>query len=107
MLAAYNQFIESESQQNSNFAFWSSYIKMVGELLLFTRATCEGNWSLNLSAVQNMLLWYFCYNRMNYSHYLSAYYLKMCDLQTTHPDIHENLYLESFVFRGKAVMDSL
>ena len=31
MLAAYNQFIESESQQNSNFAFWSSFIEMVGD----------------------------------------------------------------------------
>ena len=96
MLAAYNQFVESESQQNSNFAFWSSYIEMVGELLLFTRATREGNWSLHLSAVRNMLPWYFSYNRINYSRYLSAYYLEMCDLQTTHPDIHEKFVSGEF-----------
>ena len=96
VISAYDQFNQSQIQKNGNFAFWSSYIGMVEELLLFIRATREGNWLLHLSAVRNMLPWYFTYNRINYSRYLTAYYLEMCDLPKTHPDIHEKFMSGEF-----------
>ena len=85
VMSMYDKFISAQSLLNSKFA----YIEMVELLLLFTRATHEGYWQLHLSAVRNMLPWYFAYNRTNYCRYLSAYYVEMLDLPKTHPDVHE------------------
>lgn len=107
VITTYDEFVHTESLTNSNFAFWSSYINMVEELLLFTRATREGNWSLHLSAVRRMLPWYFAYNRTNYCRYLSAYYLEMCDLPKTHPDMStKNSWQGNSVCKGKKTMAS-
>ena len=96
MMTMYDEFISAESLLNSNFAFWSSYIEMVELLLLFTRATREGNWQLHLSAVRSMLPWYFAYNRTNYCRYLPAYYVEMLDLPNTHPDVHKSFLAGEF-----------
>ena len=89
LMASYEKFIATEIGKNPNFALWSSYIDMVEDLLLFTRATRTGNWPLHLSAVRSMLPWFFAYNRTNYARYLSAYYLEMCDLPQTHPAVYQ------------------
>ncbi len=69
---------------------------MVELILLFTRATHEGDWQLHQSAVRNMLPWYFVYNRTNYCRYLSAYYVEMLDLPNTHPDVYERFLAGEF-----------
>lgn len=47
--------------------FWLTYLDMVGLLLQFIRATRTGNWSLHLACIENMLPWFFAYDRQNYS----------------------------------------
>ena len=96
MMAMFDEFIIAEGLTNSNFAFWSSYIDMVELLLLFTRATREGNWKLHLLSVRSMLPWHFANNRTNYCQYLSAYYVEMRDLSKTHPDVHEHFLAGEF-----------
>ena len=71
--------------KSPTFAFWSSYIEMVELLLLFIRATRTTDWSLHLSAIRSMLPWYFGYDRVNYSRYLSLYWLEMSSIHVTHP----------------------
>ena len=44
-----------------------------------------------------MLPWYFSYDRVNYARYLSAYWVEMCALRETHPDIHDALHAGNFV----------
>lgn len=77
-----HSFFLSESL---TFQFWSSYIRMVEDLLTFIRATREADWGLHLSSVRIMLPWFFSYDRVNYSRYLSAYWHEMSNLQDTHP----------------------
>ena len=48
-------------------AFWDSYIYLVCLLLLFTRATREGIWSLHIFSIREMLPWVFAYDRTNYA----------------------------------------
>ncbi|CAC5360780.1 unnamed protein product [Mytilus coruscus] len=74
-------------------SFWNSYIEMVELLLLFTRATREGNWELHLACAEKMLPWFFAYDSQNYSRYMSFYLLHMQNLPNTHPDAH--IYLSS------------
>ena len=43
ILTMYQSFIEKERLENPTFVYWSSYIDMVQGLLLFLRATREGD----------------------------------------------------------------
>ncbi|KAJ8048056.1 hypothetical protein HOLleu_00222 [Holothuria leucospilota] len=93
------------SKANATFAFWTSYINMVEDVLLLTRATRTGNWELHMSTIRRILPWMFAYDRSKYSLYLSAYYMEMRDLATTHPSVHETLVNGNFAVNDKRNMD--
>ena len=69
---------------------------MVEGLLLFLRATREGDWTLHLSAVRSMCQWMFLSSRTNYARYLDTS-LEMIALQTSHPDVHQMFLNGDFV----------
>ena len=92
----YDAFIESK-EECPTFRFWSSYLEMVELLLLFLRATREGDWTLHLSAVRSMCPWMFVTSRTKYARYLPIYYLEMTALQTSHPDVHQMFMNGDFV----------
>ena len=90
MVKEYENFIE-EGKKDATFNFWSSYLDMVENVLLFIRATREGDWQLHLASVRALLPWMFAYDRTNYARYLPVYWMEMSQLPTTHPYIYEEL----------------
>ena len=88
LLKRYKAFVQGRSN-DVTFAFWSSYLEMVENILLFIRATREGNWSLHLASVRALLPWMFAYDRINYSRYLPVYWFEMNNLPITHPFVHQ------------------
>ena len=73
------------------FQFWTSYIDLVHLLLRSARAMKNGDWSLHLQCIQEMLPWMFAYDRINYNRYLSVYWCHMQMLPSTHPDAHSQM----------------
>ena len=102
MVKAYDNFIQDRSN-DVTFAFWTSYLEMVEDVLLFIRATRDGNWSLHLAAVRALLPWMFAYNRTNYSRYLSVYWFEMNNLATTNPFVHQELMKGDFAVQRQDV----
>ncbi len=96
LLKAYEEFVQ-KSSTNQTFTFWSTYIEMVENLLLFIRATREGNWTLHSSTVQSMLPWFFACDKVNYARYLTAYWVEMSNLEDTHLTAHQQLLSGDFV----------
>ena len=90
MVKEYENFVE-EGKKDATFNFWSSYLDMVENILLFIRATREGDWQLHLASVRALLPWMFAYDRTNYARYLPVYWMEMSQLPTTHPYIYEEL----------------
>ena len=81
---------------------WVSYLDMVCLLLNFIRSSRIGDWKLHLRCIQKMLPWFFAYDRMNYSRYLSLYLCEMQALPKTHPEVHEQFLAGEFsVQRGE------
>ena len=80
ILAMYQSFIEKETFYNPTFDYWSSYIDMVQGLLLFLRATREGDWKLHLASLRQILHWLFVYDIVNYARNLHAYISEMDSL---------------------------
>ena len=70
-------------------AFWMSYIEMVELTLHMVRTSGEGDWTLHLSCIRQMLPWCFAYDAINYARYMSVYYSDMTSLQEEHPEVHE------------------
>ena len=102
MVKAYDNFIQDRSN-DVTFAFWTSYLEMVEDVLLFIRATRDGNWSLHLAAVRALLPWMFAYNRTNYSRYLPVYWFEMNNLATTNPFVHQELMKGDFAVQRQDV----
>ena len=90
LLQSYQEFVSSSCTKNPLFAFWSSYLDMVQVLLLFIRASREGNWDLHLSSLRSMLPWFMAYDRVNYARYGPVYWLEMQNLHEEHPAIRES-----------------
>ena len=70
---------------------------MVQGLLLFLRATREGDWKLHLASLCQILPWFFAYDRVNYARYLPAYISEMDSLSITHPAISDRFFSGDFV----------
>lgn len=77
-------------------AFWMSCVDMIEVLLALVRASREGNWSLHLAAIRNIIPWVFAYDKYNYSKYLSVYYCQMTRLDDTHPEVHRHMLQGGF-----------
>ena len=97
----YNKHVKKRSTENVNYAFWSTYLELVELLLVFMRATREGNWPLHLSAAKDMVPWFFAYDRINYSRYLPVYIHEMTALRNTHPDVHHAFCEGEFVVQRR------
>lgn len=65
----YDQHVASQCGSNPTYKYWSSYLDMVQLLLIFIRATRVSDWDLHLATIQEMLPWFFAYNRTNYCRY--------------------------------------
>jgi len=60
-------------------------------MLNLLRASREGDRSLHLSAIHDLIPWCFSYDRQNSARYLSCYYSEMTHLEQEHPEIHAYL----------------
>ena len=75
----YKQYLES----TSDFAkFWLSYLSMVELLLSTIYATRTGDWDLLLG---------YAYDNYNYARYLTPWLSEMLTLETTHPEVYQQL----------------
>ena len=90
VLTMYQSFIEREILENLTLDYRSSYIDTVQGLLLFLRATREGDWKLHLASLHQILPWFFAYDRVNYARYLPTYISEMDSLPITHPVISDS-----------------
>ena len=68
-----------------------SYLDLVDVMLNMLRTSREGDWSLHLLAVQDMVPWCFSYDKQDYARYLSHYYAEMIHLDIEHPETHRFL----------------
>ena len=80
---------KSFGKENSDsFMFWEEYLTMVHILLNYVRSERDGIWYLHLSLVAQMLPYFFAFDRINYSRWISVYLADMRLLPQTAPAVH-------------------
>ena len=77
LLTKYLKFIEDSNSENATFRNWSSFIEMFEVLLLYIRATRDGDWVLHLACLRYLLIWFFAYDRPNYSRSGTVHWFEM------------------------------
>ena len=80
-------------------AFWQSYLETVQTLLDFHKSIRVGNWDLHLQSMQRMLVWFFAYDRPNYSRHLSYCWSSFLNLHNTYPKLHQEFKKGNFAIR--------
>ena len=68
--------------------FWNSFIEMTQILLDYIKSSRTGDLSLHLQASERMLVWFFEYDRINYSRHFSYNWATQQKLHLTHPAIY-------------------
>lgn len=76
---------------------------MVSCLLRFVRATRTADWDLHLATTEEIIPWFFAYDRINYARYLPVYLLEMLNLEKTHPLVNKYLHNGEFVAQRQNV----
>ena len=97
LLTKYHKFIEDNNAENATFRNWSSFIEMFEVLLLYIRATRDGDWVLHLACLRYLLIWFFAYDRPNYSRSGTVHWFEMSVLEDTHPEIDREFKKGNFV----------
>lgn len=94
----FEDFIASKSN-SPTFLFWKQYIDMVGVLLQFIRAECDGIWDLHLSAFRTMLHGMAVYHHVNYLRWGLVYYIEMSELENTANEVFQEFKDGNFVVK--------
>ena len=66
------------------------YSRQVTALLQFLRSTRQQNWILYLASLEQICIWFFAYNRLDYAQNIPEYKAHMHQMQQSNPDVwHE------------------
>lgn len=98
-LAQHLAHFEDGCPENAMLVYWMQYMRMVSTLLSFIRAEREGNWSLHLSSLAEMLPWFSVYDHTNYARWAPVYLLDMQHLPTTAPEVNMQFQAGNFGVR--------
>ena len=80
---------DAERKANLQFQMLKTYTRMVERLLVFIHASRSGNWSLHLSATEELIQDITSMDRIKYHRLLPVYLAEMHNLQNTDPIIWE------------------
>ena len=78
------------------FQWAHMYMRQVLTLLQFQRATRQGDWFLHLSSLEELCVYFFAYDRLDYAQNIPEYVARMYKLQTTDPEIWNEFMSKSF-----------
>ena len=82
---------------NANlFKFARDCVKFVMCILMFIRASREGDWNLYLESLKALAKYFFAHDRLNYAQMVPLYLAQMHRLKIDDPDIHHEFMQGNF-----------
>ena len=90
------RFDEVMASQCPLFKFARDYMKFVMCILMFIRASREGDWNLHLESLKALAKYFFAHDRLNYARMVPLYLAQMHRLKIDDPDIHHEFMQGNF-----------
>ena len=85
-----NDLMDEFDSMNSVYPMyrWARmYMRQVTTLLQFVRSTRQRLWHLHLASLEQLCIWFFAYNRLDYAMNIPEYVARMYELQHTSADV--------------------
>ena len=79
--------------------FWQSYIDIVQALLDYVKSFRLGDWDLQLSSMERLLIWFHAYDRINYARHFTYCWASLTNLHESHPTIYEEFKCGNFTVK--------
>ena len=69
---------------------------MVEFLFDFQKSVRDGNWNLHIAASEQMLKWFFTYDRTNFARHFTFYLVSQLNLSQSHPNVLKDFQKGNF-----------
>ena len=97
LMREHDQYFRNESGPINKF--WQQYLDMVEILFNFRKSVRDGNWNLHIAALEQMLKWFFAYDRTNYARHFTFYWASQLNLSQSHPNMLKEFQKNNFSVR--------
>ena len=79
--------------------FWQSYLDIAQALLDYVKSFRLGDWDLQLSSMERLLIWFHAYDRINYARHFTYCWASLNNLHESHPTIYEEFKSGNFTVK--------
>ena len=88
LINEFDQFVLKGIEESEIFKYWDTFIRLMTHIENLIRSDREGNWTLHLQSVQNLLPIFSAFDSTNYLRWCSLYLEDMYRLPETAPEVH-------------------
>jgi hypothetical protein len=92
-----NDWIQEQSREHPQFAYWETVIKLERLLMMLLKAQREGNYPLYLEALIGIVPWMFVTDHYNYARWMSVHISDLENLKVKCPDVDRKFHNGLFV----------
>ena len=83
-----------------HFKFWSIILQLELSVLIYVRATQEGNFLLYIEALTEIIPWFFALDHTHYAKWIPVHLRDMASLREHHPAIYAEFLKGNFATKG-------
>lgn len=95
----FDQFVSHSCEISETFRYWHNFLNLVYHLENLIRSDREGNWSLQLQAIQDLLPLFAAFDSINYLRWCSLYLEDMRRLPQIAPEVYSANMEGKFVIK--------
>ena len=88
----------SQAKVHPMFQYWSMVLRMQMTVLLFVRSIRQSDFGLYTETLQQLIPWFFVFNRQNYSRWAAVHARDIITLAQLHPALYEEFVQGRFTF---------
>lgn len=99
ILGAFDKFIQVRRAQDETFQYWDTFISLMFNVENLLRSDREGNWTLHVQAIHDLLPIFAAFDSTSYLQWCSLYLEDMHQLPETIPQVYEAFSDGKFVVK--------
>ena len=92
-----NDWIQKQSREHPQFAYWETVIKLERLLMMLLKAQREGNYPLYLEALRGIVPWMFVRDHYNYARWMTVHISDQENLKVKCPSVDREFHNGLFV----------
>ena len=93
------EWLSLKSKKSKSLFFWNMVLDFQLNILIFVRSMREGDFKLYVEILRKLIKWYFIFDKVHYSRWLSVHIFDLMTMEIKFPDVYENMVGGCFSFQ--------